>query len=39
MSFLARFKIITKIIAVVLLLSAITASISWLGGTSPELAQ
>jgi methyl-accepting chemotaxis protein len=29
MSILARFKIITKILAVVLLLSAVTASISW----------
>jgi methyl-accepting chemotaxis protein len=31
MSFLARFKIITKIIAVVLLLSAVTVSVGWLG--------
>jgi methyl-accepting chemotaxis protein len=31
MSILARFKIITKIIAVVLLLSAVAASVSWLG--------
>jgi len=31
MSLLARFKIITKIIAVVLLLSTVTASVSWLG--------
>src|ERR1700730_111538 len=31
MPLLARFKIITKIIAVVLLLSAVTASVSWLG--------
>jgi len=29
MSFLARFRIISKIIAVVLLLSAVTASVSW----------
>lgn len=29
MSLLARFKIITKILAVVLLLSAVTASLSW----------
>jgi methyl-accepting chemotaxis protein len=31
MSLLARFRILTKIIAVVLLLSAVTASTSWLG--------
>ncbi len=31
MSILARFKIITKIVAVVLLLSAVAASVSWLG--------
>jgi methyl-accepting chemotaxis protein len=31
MSLLARFKIITKIIAVVLLLSTVTAGVSWLG--------
>jgi methyl-accepting chemotaxis protein len=31
MSFLARFRILTKIIAVVLMLSAVTVSMSWLG--------
>ena len=31
MSILAHFKILTKILAVVLLLSAVTASVSWLG--------
>ena len=31
MSFLARFKIITKILAVILLLSAVAVTISWLG--------
>ena len=31
MSFLARFKILTKILAVIALMSAIAAGISWLG--------
>ncbi len=31
MSFLARFRVLTKIIAVVMLLSALAAGITWLG--------
>jgi methyl-accepting chemotaxis protein len=34
MSFLARFRILTKIPAIVLLMAAVAGSISWLGITA-----